>query len=112
MNTSQFIEYALKNGGYTNWLGTEKYTGYIVAVKGHELIIPIDEFKRGATVKQYTECAFDDGYDIVGSWLHEGKVYLDRCRWFSTANEADTFARKNKQLAYYNISGDYVIDIK
>jgi len=109
-STKSFIESTLANGGGTLWLGKEQYTGYTVAVYGRELIISVDEFKRGNTVKQFIECAYDDGYDIVGSWLHEGQIYLDCCRHFNYVNEADNYARANKQLAYYNISGAFVIE--
>jgi hypothetical protein len=109
-STKQFIDSTLANGGGTVWLGQESYTGYVVAVYGRELIISVDEFKRGSTLKQFIESAYDTGFNIVGSWVHEGQVYLDCCKHFNYVNEADNFARANKQLAYYNISGAFVIE--
>lgn len=108
--TKRFIESTISNSGATFWLERESFTGYIVSVAGRGLIISVDEFKRGATVSQFIQAAYDDGFNIVGSWLHNGQVYLDCCRHFNYRNEADNFARSNKQLAYYNISGAFVIE--
>ena len=105
----QFIEDTIINGGATYWLERESFKGYVVSVFGRELVIPIDEFTRGNTVKHFVECAYNDGFNIVGSWLFEGQVYLDCCKQFDYLNEADNFARSNKQRAYYNISGAFVI---
>ena len=106
----QFIDSTLQNSGGTLWLGREQYTGYVVSVYGRELIISVDEFKRGATLKQFIESAYDTGFNIVGSWLHEGQVYLDCCRHFDDFKSAEQCALDNDQLAYYSISGNYVID--
>lgn len=109
-STKSFIECTLKNEGHSLWLGQESYTGYVSAVYGRELVISVDEFKRGATLKNFVECGYNDGYDIIGSWVNDGKVYLDCCRHFDRRNNAENFARANKQLAFYCVDGGYVID--
>jgi hypothetical protein len=105
--TKQLIEDTLRDDGWTMFLANEKYTGYIVAESG--IIISLDEFKRGYTLTHFINNAYDNGYDLVGTWVNEGQVHLDRCVHFDRLNDADNFARKNNQLAFYNIGGDFVI---
>ena len=105
--TKQFIDDTLRYDGWTMFLANERFTGYIVADSG--ITISIDEFKRGFTLTQFINAAWYDGFNLVGTWVHENQVHLDRCVHFSYLNEADNFARKHNQIAYYCLTSDQVI---
>ena len=111
-STKSFIETTQQTGGSTHWFCNQQYKGYIVAAKGHELIISTDEFNRGFTPSIYLQCAFDLGYNLAGAWVNEGSVYLDCCLYFDNYKSAKQFALDNEQLAFYCIDGGYVIDTK
>jgi hypothetical protein len=119
--TKSFIETTQQTGGATHWFSKEQFKGYIVAAKGHELIISTDEFSKGFTPTIYLQCAYDSGYNLAGAWVNEGMVYLDGvltcgvvyldyCLHFDDYESAKQFATDNEQLAFYCIDGGYVID--
>lgn len=107
----------LANGNNTQWLTKPQKTGYLVAIQ-----------KYGATLKPtYTGCFsrqqvcewlymvlrhfngdciepdFNTVGSTVGSWLNDGILYLDVCRWFADRNEAIAYGREQEQLAIWDI---------
>lgn len=41
--------------------------------------------------------------DALGTWLHEGRIYIDPVRIFAQWDDALTFAIANRQIAFYDL---------
>lgn len=77
-------------------------SGYFVSRDGVGMEIPEEQFEEGivsgwlANVKQAAG-------DFIGTWVDEGKVYLDLTRWFEDLDEALKFGKANNQIAVWDI---------
>ena len=94
------------NGGITTDLdGNEPDYGYMVAVKGCERVVSLDLFNKDNILSYINLFRHKIGAgSYLGTWLNEGKVYLDVSVNFATLNEAIRFGRENKQLAIYSLN--------
>ena len=97
MKPNYIIKQTLKNGGFTP--NTVKGR-YIVATPNNETIKPIKHFTK-SLVRAYLRLANEQSL-AIGTWVHNGKVYLDSVKGFEDLEEALGFARLSNQLAIYD----------
>ena len=97
MKPNYIIKQTLKNGGFT----PDNVKGrYIVATPNNETITPIKHFTK-SLVRAYLRLANEQSL-AIGTWVHNGKVYLDSIKGFEDLEEALGFARLSNQLAIYD----------
>ena len=97
MKPSTIIKKTLANGGFT----PESVQGrYIVATPNNENIVKLKHFTK-SLVSAYTRLAHKQGL-AIGTWVNQGKVYLDTIKGFEDLGEALEFARLSNQLAIYD----------
>ena len=97
MKPNYIIKQTLKNGGFT----PDTVKGrYIVATPNNETIKPIKHFTK-SLVRAYLRLATEQSLTI-GTWVNQGKVYLDSVKGFEDLGEALEFARLSNQLALYD----------
>lgn len=97
MKASKIKKLTLKNGGYTDSQNTARY---IVAIKGYEKQVPVKNF-CDKVILGYKKIAKAQG-NILGTWLHEGVVYLDNVQAFSDLEEALKVAKAQGELAIFD----------
>ena len=97
MKPSTIIKKTLANGGFT----PESVQGrYIVATPSNENIVKLKHFTK-SLVSAYTRLAHQQGLEI-GTWVNQGKVYLDTVKGFQDLEEAIVFAKMSNQLALFD----------
>ena len=97
MNPNFILKQTLKNGGFT----PDNVKGrYIVATPNNETVKPIKHFTK-SLVRAYLRLATEQSLTI-GTWVHNGKVYLETIKGFEDLEEALGFARLSNQLAIYD----------
>ena len=97
MKPSIILKKTLINGGFT----PDNVKGrYIVATPNNETIKPIKHFTK-SLVRAYMRLASEQSLTI-GTWVHNGKVYLDSVKGFDDLEEALGFARLSNQIAIYD----------
>ena len=97
MKPNFILKQTLKNGGFT----PDNVKGrYIVATPNNETITPIKHFTK-SLVRAYLRLASEQSL-AIGTWVHNGKVYLDSIKGFEDLEEALGFARLSNQLAIYD----------
>lgn len=115
-NLNVFIEETLRNGGasYNMWNGDlNPKDGYMVAVNCNEVIVPInycetkeDKFSAirmgiiDLIAKNPEAYALSKVY--LGSWLHEGKIYLDFSHKLDTKEGALFAGKHSNQIAIWD----------
>ena len=96
----KMVENTRVNGGYSDDILTKKR--YIVSMElDQEVIIDINNFNEKSlknAIKNFT-LKINQG---VGTWLNNGRVYIDINQGFNDLEEAMQIARKNNQLAIYD----------
>lgn len=97
MNPNFILKQTLKNGGFTP--NTVKGR-YIVATPSNETIKPLKHFTK-SLIRAYLRQANVQSLTI-GTWVHNGKVYLDSVKGFEDLEEALGFASLSNQLAIYD----------
>ncbi len=105
MSLRKLKKMILKNEGGTldtKLKEVKKTFGYMVALKGFEKIISIDELDK-KTLREYQEKADRLGA-YIGFWvdLKTGLLYLDISIYISNYMQAIAKARANKQLAIWD----------
>lgn len=71
----------------------------------HEKIVPLEEFNLAAVqlyLWEHVQILREDGVHL-GTWVNDGKVYLDLTTVYRTQEEALQAARETNQLAVFNI---------
>lgn len=96
----EIVELTIRNGGYTDSIDK---TGFVVAVKGNEEVVSLDEFNEKIVHKYKKE--MEKGLTL-GTWLHKGKVYLDTVKVFSDKEEALRLAKSLNEIAIYDLGND------
>ena len=97
MNPNFILKQTLKNGGFT----PDNVKGrYIVATPSNELVKPLKHFNK-SLIRAYLRLANEQSLTI-GTWVNQGKVYLDTIKGFEDLEEALEFARLSNQLAIYD----------
>ena len=97
MKPNYIIKQTLKNGGFTPDNVKERY---IVATPSNELVKPLKHFNK-SLIRAYLRLANEQSLTI-GTWVHNGKVYLDSVKGFDDLEEALGFARLSNQIAIYD----------
>lgn len=95
------------NGGYSDDILTQKR--YIVSMElKKEVIIDIEKFNEKSlknAIENFT-LKINQG---IGTWLNDGKIYIDINEGFNDLEEAMRIAISNNQLAIYDTLEEVVI---
>lgn len=100
----------LRNGGLSvnPFYGShEPKTGYMVALQGHELVIPVELFNYGSIVdylEKKSNLLMGDASLFLGTWLNDGKVYLDISENVLNFDDAIIKGLNRQQLAIFNLN--------
>lgn len=97
------VEDTLLNGGGTFGDNIPE-TGYLVAREEPSLTIPLAEFNH-ESISGFT---VPDGC-FLGTWVHDGQVYIDVTEHFVDLEEALCAARLGNQLAIWDIENEVEI---
>lgn len=96
-------KHILLEGGVTYWTTiTEQYTGYLVAVKQHELIISLFDADVIGKIQRYILANIAQG-QALGFWEHEGHIYCDVVKHFETERTAIYNGKLQNQIAIWDI---------
>lgn len=110
MNLQQFFNDTLTNGGASFNLLTGEYNpnnGYMLAIKGHELQVPIEKFNQ-KVLADYIKSKSDilisgiTNDKFIGSWVNDGIVYLDCSIKYLSATQAIQTGIENGELAIWD----------
>lgn len=110
MNLVNFINDTLNNGGASFNLLTSEYnpnSGYMVAVKGYEVKIPVEQFNRKTVADYIANNVYMlltnvDSNLFLGAWVDEGFVYLDISMKIEDKIQALHLAIDSKELAIFD----------
>jgi hypothetical protein len=90
---------------------------YVVSpYKGEEWIIPLHLFTAG-NVSDYINYiaggyfVLSSEYVSIGTWVHEGQVYLDHVKIYNDLDDALNCARQNNQIAIYDLLNGVEIEV-
>ena len=102
------VEDTLANGGLTikPFTGEKPASGYMVALEGYELQVPVSEFFTGIVADYLGEHAqklMSNPALCLGTWLNEGIVYLDLSENVGSRERALELGRERHQLAVFNL---------
>ncbi len=102
------------DGGNTYWFDQEEghHFGYCVGENQTSLITRgYPTFERWM---QLFESAFNHGYYGVGMWLdtETNLCYTDRVKWITDLDHAILVAKRNNELAIYDLKEKECIDIQ
>ena len=102
------VEDTLKDGGLTikPFQNEKPETGYMVALEGYELKVPVTEFFTGLVADYLGEHAqklMDNPSLCMGTWVNEGFVYLDLSENIPNREQALELGRERHQLAIFNL---------
>lgn len=117
-NLKQFVKATIENGGASFNLVTGELnptTGYMVAIQGHEKIVPnvtsekqlqyiISDFIREHAIILASGISNEGNY--IGTWLHEGNLYLDVSCNVSNKADAIKVAKEGSQLAIWDCANN------
>lgn len=104
----EMVEDTLKDGGLTiKPFQNEKPTsGYMVALEGFELKVPVSEFFTGVVadyIGEHAQKLMSNPALCVGTWLHEGLVYLDLSENIASREQAMALGKERGQIAIFNL---------
>ena len=96
------------NGGVTTDLnGNEPTYGYMASIRGCERVVSLDLFNKQNILSYINLFRHKIGVgNYLGTWLNEGKVYLDVSVNFATLNEAVRFGKENRQKAIFSLNSN------
>ena len=102
------VEDTLKDGGLTikPFTGEKPAAGYMVALQGFELKVPVTEFFTGVVadyIGQYAQELMSNPSLCLGTWVNEGTVYLDLSENIASRDKALELGRERHQLAIFNL---------
>lgn len=117
-NLKQFVKATIENGGASFNLVTGELnptTGYMVAIQGHEKIVPnvtsekqlqyiISDFIREHAI--ILASGISNEGNFIGTWLHEGNLYLDVSCNVSNKADAIKVAKEGNQLAIWDCANN------
>lgn len=118
MKTSDLRNVLIRDGGFSfSAKGTQPSKGYMVSVKD-VVKMSLADFVETEECSSVEKCfkliskSPDNLY--VGGWLDvkSGVVYIDISKNVNDINEAIKIAKKNNQLAIYDVANDNSIYIK
>lgn len=110
--TKEIIKHIKVNGGgtFTSTLDSANLTsGFMVSYEQYEQVVSLEtahttEIKGIASIAKSLNA-------YVGTWLNDGKIYLDISTHVKNLNDAITLGKQNNQLAIYDIKNDTVINL-
>ena len=102
------VQDTLKDGGLTikPFTGEKPSGGYMVALEGYELKVPVTEFFTGIVADYLGEHAqklMNNPALCLGTWVNEGAVYLDLSENVASRDKALELGKERGQLAIFNI---------
>ena len=102
------IEDTLKDGGLTikPFTGEKPSGGYMVALEGFELQVPVSEFFTGVVadyIGQHAQKLMSNPALCLGTWVNEGTVYLDLSENVKDKEKALELGKERHQLAIFNL---------
>lgn len=106
---------SLASGNTTFWLVPEQYKGYLCAIESlGAVLIPNGEgvFDREQVIDWVCSVFRNgsvEGAATIGSWIDEGKLYLDVCKWYPDKYEALTAGHREHQLAIWDIENEVAV---
>lgn len=96
------------NGGFSvNLKGESPKAGYMVALEGHERIVPLDRNLKHAISEYFLdnlEALEDFTGAHMGAWVNDGKVYLDISQNVMDYRKAAILGLKRKQIAIWDVT--------
>ena len=102
------VEDTLKDGGLTikPFTGEKPSGGYMVALQGYELKVPVSEFFTGIVadyIGEHAQKLMSNPALCLGTWVNEGIVYLDLSENVPNREKALELGRERSQLAIFNL---------
>ena len=102
------VEDTLANGGLTikPFTGEKPSGGYMVALQGYELQVPVSEFFTGVVadyIGEHAQKLMSNPALCLGTWLNEGIVYLDLSENVPNREKALELGRERHQLAIFSL---------
>ena len=102
------VEDTLANGGLTikPFQNEKPETGYMVALEGFELKVPVSEFFTGVVadyIGEHAQKLMSNSALCLGTWVNEGIVYLDLSENIASRDKALELGRERNQLAIFNL---------
>ncbi len=102
------VEDTLKDGGLTikPFTGEKPASGYMVALQGYELQVPVEQFFTGIVadyIGQHAQKLMDNPALCLGTWVNEGTVYLDLSENIASRDKALELGKERNQLAIFNL---------
>lgn len=103
------VEDTLKDGGLTvkPFTGEKPASGYMVALEGYELKVPLTEFFTGVVadyIGQHAQKLMSNPALCLGTWVNEGTVYLDLSENIASRDKALELGKERGQLAIFNLA--------
>ena len=113
---NELIKGIIKNGGATLTRHLEKAelkSGYMVSLEGCESQTNKNDYKAIIqAIKEKQEIIKDNSELYIGLWVDDGMMYIDVSINISDKVESLEFAKKNKQLAIYDLENDKSLYLK
>jgi len=105
---TEILEKTKKNGGVTYNLVTDSYKtkGFAVSIyKSREVLIynKLTEKNLVRFIAKNGELLYNDRFNCLGTWVNKGITYLDITRVVKTKQLAISIAKRNKQIAIYDL---------
>ena len=102
------VEDTLANGGLTikPFTGEKPSGGYMVALQGYELQVPVSEFFTGLVadyIGEHAQKLMDNPSLCLGTWINEGSAYLDLSENIQSRDKALELGRERNQIAIFNL---------
>lgn len=102
------VEDTLANGGLTvkPFTGEKPSGGYMVALEGYELQVPLTEFFTGIVadyIGEHAQKLMANPALCLGTWINEGIVYLDLSENVPNREKALELGKERNQLAIFNL---------
>ena len=102
------VEDTLTNGGLTvkPFIGEKPETGYMVALEGYELQVPVSEFFTGVVadyIGEHAQKLMSNPALCLGTWVNEGTVYLDLSENVPNREKALELGKERGQLAIFSL---------
>ena len=102
------VEDTLKDGGLTikPFTGEKPSGGYMVALQGYELQVPVTEFFTGIVadyIGEHAQKLMANPSLCLGTWVNEGIVYLDLSENVGSREQALALGKERNQLAIFNL---------
>lgn len=112
---SNLLEITRANGGATiDLLGASPDSGFQVGIRARDGLVLVDQFASQGLIDTWIQdhleiLARPDHY--VGTWIHEGRIYLDVSVNVHHLEDAIDLARANGQLAIWDVTNQAEIEV-